>query len=177
MGKDTDFNYGANVAEVDAPSYECMGRCVCSICGKFHGYCSEVGVQPEKEDNMINRGESGNTGNNKGQRKRNGLPFLSTENASSTKRPGNIVAARVEDDSFRPGHQVVALKIAFNGQHYLYNLRTNNPTLDSLCSSFGDDESQWNGKDIFIFNEEDTFNGKIWLRMEAAEPEPKSRRK
>jgi hypothetical protein len=39
-----DFDFGYNVAPPtkDAPTYACMGRCVCSLCGKLHGYCSEV---------------------------------------------------------------------------------------------------------------------------------------
>ena len=43
-----DFDFGHNVAppaENAAPTYECMGRCVCAACGKLHGYCSEVGAQ------------------------------------------------------------------------------------------------------------------------------------
>lgn len=44
-----DFDFGHNVAPPAAnaavPVYECMGRVVCAICGKFHGYCSEVGSQ------------------------------------------------------------------------------------------------------------------------------------
>lgn len=46
MGKDTDFNPAEfdspDYRTHDPPTYDCMGRVVCTVCGKFHGYCAEI---------------------------------------------------------------------------------------------------------------------------------------
>lgn len=100
------------------------------------------------------------------QKKRTGFPFLSTEKVTTDKQHGRIVGARVEPDTFRKNEDVVALKIQFKSQMYLYNLRTNNPVMEALAEAWGEDEQQWINKDVVIFNEEDDFNGKTWLRIE-----------
>jgi hypothetical protein len=164
----TDFDYGHNV-KGDVPTYDqaCMGMMVCPHCGKA-AICGDVVSNLPTEDNnsMIPRGNNQASGNQRGKGQRNGLPFLSTKDATQMRQPARIVAARVEDDTFRPGSQVVALKLNYKGQLWLYNLRTNNPALDALVNGFGEDELTWAEKDIVIFNEEDNFNGKLWLRME-----------
>jgi hypothetical protein len=175
MGKQTDFDYGHNIDQPDygtndPPTYDapCMGMLVCPHCGKS-AMCSDVFDTISNDggnDSMIPRGNNQQTNSGRGQGKRNGLPFLSTKDATTMHQPAKIVAARLEDDTYRPGNQVVALKLNYRGQLWLYNLRTNNPTLDTLCNGFGDDESTWSGRNIEIFNEEDSFNGKLWLRLE-----------
>lgn len=151
----------------------------CNGCGKFHGYCSELGGsiqrgESQEEEEMIRRSSGQPTNNQsrqgeRGQRQRNGLPFLSTKEASFTPMPGKIIAARVEDDNFRPGRDVVAIRIRFKGQDFLLNLRDNNPNLETLCNLYGEDETQWTGKEVMISNEEDNFNGKVWLHIDGAE--------
>jgi len=164
----TDFDYGWNVAQDDVPTYDqsCMGMMVCPHCGKA-AMCGDVAKLIG--ENMIPRTTPNNPRQSGGKRKPNGLPFLSKEHANHAKQPGKVVAARLEDDNFRKGEQVVTLKVEFREQHYLYNLRTNNPTLDSLIEAWGDDETTWNNKPVVIFNEEDDFNGKTWLRIEPSD--------
>lgn len=182
-----DFEYGYNDPKnkdyktTDPPNYtgSCMGLMVCPHCGKA-AMCGDVTLSAQtttgENDDMINRDNRNNDrqGGRAGGRggRRNGLAYLSTKEATHTAQPGKIIAARVEDDTFRPGNQVVAMRIRFKGQDWLYNLRTNNPTLDGLCNAFGDDESTWAGKDVSIFNEEDDFNGKVWLRIDPSEGAP-----
>lgn len=36
-----EFNFGFNAHE-ETPTYECMGAIKCQVCGKHHGYCSEM---------------------------------------------------------------------------------------------------------------------------------------
>ena len=75
MGRDAAFDFGYNLPHA-APQAahssgsiadelkECMGNLSCGVCGRFHGYCSEVrqqltGViegQPLKENNDMDVG-------------------------------------------------------------------------------------------------------------------------
>lgn len=169
-----DFPYGANT-----PSYAqaCMGLLVCPHCGKAV-MCGDIEpakivVTEEDDNNMIprNSGQPSQQarGGGRGGKKPNGLPFLSAAEASTMHQPAKIVAARVEVDTFRPGEQVVALKLMFKGQLWLYNIRTNNPSLDVLCEAYGDDENAWSNKGLDVYNEIDDFNGKTWLRLAPAQ--------
>jgi len=186
--KSTDFTFGFNdpdYATDDPPTYQrtCIGMMICPHCGRGE-ICGNIQTNEQTthgdDDNMIPRGNNSGTGNNgndnrqrfsrsNGARKNTGFPMLSTDKATTDQQPGRIVGARVEDDKYRNGQQLVALKVQFKSQMYLYNLRTNNPVLDTLAEAWGDDEQGWIGKDVVIFNEEDDFNGKLWLRLEPAE--------
>lgn len=153
----------------------CYGKVICSVCGKLHGICVDFNLEPLENKEMINRdkrsdtpqqsGRSRNTGS-KGGSNRGGLPYLKTENLNFDKRTANIIAARTEDDNFKPGQQAVVVKIAFAGNTYLWTLRLDNPNLDILCDAFGDDEEKWPGKEFLLFLETDSFNNKNWMRVE-----------
>lgn len=180
MGKDLEFAFGWNDTANNANPWNdqhCMGLLVCPHCGRS-AMCGDVAKHvptnrqlfsdTQENDNMIPRNTGNSSGGQRGggRKRGSGLPFLAPDKASTVREPGKIIAARVENDNYRQGEQMVALKINFRNQLFLYNLRSNNPTLDALCNAFGDDELQWAGKHVVIFNEVDDFNGKTWLRIE-----------
>jgi hypothetical protein len=172
-----DFEYGYNDPDYktdDPPSYSqaCMGMMVCPHCGKA-AMCGDVAVNPTlgEQDDMIPRGSGNSGGGNTGRRsgkKGSGLRYLSADMLTTTHQLANIADARVQDDNFgkdRP--QVVVVKLRFKGEFILWTLRSNNPSLEVLGDAFGDDETKWNGRDIELYIEEDTFDGKKWIRCDA----------
>ena len=169
---DISFNFGANVP--DRKDDDCFGMLVCPHCGKSV-ICQDVPTNQTvaTEENMIPRNtNTSGGGGGRGGKRRSGFPFLATDKCSTDHEPGVIIGARVEDDSFRKGDQVVALKLRYKSQLWLYNLRPSNPVMDTLANAFGDDEAQWVNKKVVIYNEEDDFNGKLWLRIDPAEDDP-----
>jgi len=189
--KDTDFAFG-NLAPPSPESTQhirdipvhpvtggCMGNVNCQLCRKEFGYCNELDAElnaPPNQENgeeqeMIPRSQHSNAGNgNRGQNKKgSGLDFLTIDMLSSEKEPIKILAARTQDDTFRPGNQLVAVKVQFKGKMLLWNLRPNNPNLDIVGDMFGDDETKWAGKSMLIFKEKDDFDNKEWMRVEADE--------
>jgi hypothetical protein len=134
-----------------------------------------VDLQNEKGDQqMIPRGQAGQQqSQQQGRRRSSGgggggrLPYLKVENVNFDKRTASVLSARMEDDNFnRNAPQVLSLKIAFAGATYLWNLRINNPNLDILADSFGDDETKWVGKEFLLFLETDTHTNNNQIRAE-----------
>lgn len=130
---------------------------------------------------MIHRtrsNDAGTTGGNRGgsRRRGQGLPFLTVEQLTTTKKPGVLLQARVEADNFRNGQDMVACKIMFNNTLYLLNLRDGNPNLDTLCDALGEDESTWNKVDVLFYKEIDDFNAKEWMRIEVVPKDEKKRK-
>jgi len=120
---------------------------------------------------MIQRGGSqqSQNGRNQGRKRTNaGVPFLTVEKLTFDKQAAKILAAQVRPDNFRQGQTSVVVKILLRSNTFLWTLREGNPNLDILCDAMGEDESQWNGREIFLFVEEDDFDGKKWIRSEVA---------
>lgn len=204
-----DFNFGWNEPEAsprDIPTYDvpppepvndhaaCMGRVTCIVCGKFHGYCSEVheqltDIKPDgvndhddgnvinnagipydqwEENNMIPRGNAPQQGGNQRKGKRTGLRYLSADMLSTTHQAATIVDARIQPDNFRPGQDAVVVKLKFKGEFLLWTLRQGNPNLEGFGDAMGDDEQNWKNHDIELYIEEDQFDGKKWIRSEVA---------
>lgn len=186
MGQ-TDFEYGYNNPDYktdDPPSYRqaCMGMMVCQHCGKA-AMCGDVQSSTyEENNNMIPRGEriqdDGNTSRGGGRkRKGSGLRYLSADMLSTAHQLAEIVAARVQDDNFKPnGPQVVVVKLKFKGEFILWTLRSLNPSLEVIGDAFGDDETKWAGKDVELYIEEDSFDGKKWIRCDAVTSAPPTKR-
>ena len=188
MARAADFDFGYNLPDARAaagPSgsvadelTDCMGTLVCPKCGRFHGYCSEINAQltgttegPQlrngENDEMIQRGNE-SKGQRRGGRTNQGVPFLTVDKLSSDHSPATILAARLQDDNFKPnGPQVVVVKILLRSNTFLWTLRSNNPNLDALVDAFGPDESTWENRKISMYIEEDNFDGKKWIRCEA----------
>jgi hypothetical protein len=163
-----------------------MGRAVCAHCGKFYGYCSEVETKltqqyqtswgnPPLENDVIPRGTANNQTSNR-KRRNSGLDFFNVEMLTPQKQPCKILAARTQDDTFKPGNKLVAVKVLFRSNTYLWNLRPGNPNLDIIGDAIGDDETQWAGRELLVFTEKDDFDNKIWMRCEVvSEPTSKKR--
>jgi hypothetical protein len=94
MGRDTDFEFGANTAQpaLNAGSIadyisECMGMVVCDRCGKQHGRCAEVRARVPKEKYGMNVGAYVQSG----QGERN--PFISAKDVGKASK-WKIIACR-----------------------------------------------------------------------------------
>jgi len=88
-------------------------------------------------------------GSRGGRRERSGLPYFSREHCSTDPRSTEIIAVKLTENNR-------------GGVLYLWNLRTNNPNLETLIKYFGDDEQTWAGKKVMIANVEDEFSGTVW---------------
>jgi hypothetical protein len=176
---DDSFDYGHNAA-----SGACMGAVVCMRCNKHHGYCVEVqqqltgvyddgGGDNKENNNMIPRTQQSNTGGKGGGRRKGaGLRYLSAEMLSTSHQLASIIDARVQEDKFRAGNTCVVVKLKFKGEHILWTLRPGNPCLDTLGDAYGDEESTWKSRELELFIEEDSFDGKQWIRCEAVAAAP-----
>jgi hypothetical protein len=183
MGQ-TDFNHGYNDPDyktTDPPTYDqaCMGLMVCPHCGKSV-MCGDIhnSVAPiEQGDNMIPRGNGTQSQPQRTGRKRSGLRYLTADMLSATHQIATVVDARVQPDNFRPGQDSVVVKLKFKGEFILWTLRSGNPSLEVLGDAMGDDESSWKGHDIELYIEEDSFDGKKWIRSEVAPSAPTTKSK
>ena len=99
-------------------------------------------------------------GSRGGRRERSGLPYFSREHCSTDPRSTEIIAVKLTENN-RDQTQV-SIKMNYGGVLYLWNLRTNNPNLETLIKYFGDDEQTWAGKKVMIANVEDEFSGTVW---------------
>lgn len=172
----TDFQHGYNDPDYrthDPPTYQqaCMGILTCPHCGKAV-MCGDVnGTLPNQpEDTMIPRGQATTTTTQQQggtrRRKGTGLRYLSAEMLSTSHQMATITEARVQDDTFRPGAQCVVAKLKFKGEFLLWTLRPGNPCLETIGDVFGDDERSWGNREIELYTEVDTFDGKTWIRVE-----------
>jgi hypothetical protein len=184
VGKQDDFNFGHNVAPTDdVPTYTqaCMGILVCPHCGKY-AICGDIEAftteATGEQDNMIPRGEraQGDDNSRRGKKKGSGLGYLTIDKLSSAHQLASIVDARVQPDNFGANKpDVVVVKLKFKGEFILWTLRSNNPCLETLGDAYGDDEKKWAGRDIELYYEEDSFDGKKWIRVEAVVTKPKGK--
>lgn len=182
------------------PYTPCMGAVLCSVCGKRHGLCTEVneqltGIKNDdsgiytdmgvssfewENDKMIPRdsGNSASGGRSSSKKKGgSGLRYLSTDMLNTDKQTALIVDARTQDDNFKPGKQLVVVKIKFKGEMLLWTLRPGNPNMDVLADAMGDDETAWKDRSIELFNEVDSFDHKVWMRCEVLPTVSASKRK
>jgi hypothetical protein len=144
MSKSTDFNFGWNVT----------------------GASDRVGAETQGE-NMIPRSSgNSNQSRNGGTRKGSGFRFLNADMLSSAHQLATIVDARTQPDSFRPNQQCVVVKLRFKNEYILWTLRTGNPSLETIGDAIGEDETTWKNREIELFIEEDSFDGKKWIRCE-----------
>jgi hypothetical protein len=128
------------------------------------------------EDNMIHRNTSTvANGGSRGRRANAGIPFLTADKLTPEMTPVKILGARVQPDNFKPDQNVVVVKLALKGNTYLWTLRNQNPNLDILCDTFGEDELKWIGEEIQMYVEVDDFDNKSWIRVSASKPAAKKR--
>jgi Zn-finger nucleic acid-binding protein len=191
---DTEFDYGFNednplepepIRDVE-PS--CFGLIHCPHCRKVYGTCGEIEYFLSKENTMLPASTAGNQqqqqqsngGNRNPQgRKPNGLPYIKSENLSSDKAKAKILDVRVAEPAAEGSRNFsdIRVKIACKGATWLYGLRLNNPELAKLQAAFSLDENNWPGKEFYLYNEIDEFDGKIWMRAEPIISEKKSSKK
>lgn len=179
FGDDTDFNPPPeNYKTDDPPTYKCRAEVKCPSCGKNHGDCDIITdrMKAEEDDEVINRGNRSNDqqpqqGNGR-RRQRNGLPFLSPRECSTNPQPATVVVASVGPHAFRRGEEQVNMRIRFKGKDYTFGLRENNPNLDTLCDAWGEDETQWAGKEMEVYNHEDPATGTVFVQFDPGEMGP-----
>jgi hypothetical protein len=177
-----DFNCGHNIKQDDAPTYDraCMGLLVCPHCGKAV-MCGDiqpaVAVQIDATGEQDNMWKSpNNSGNNRQQRQQTGFRYLNASMLSFVHQLATIDDARIEEDKYRKGEEVLNLKIKFKGEFILWPLRNGNPCLGVILAELGDDETRFKGAELELFIEEDAFDGKRQIRVEVKQVAPASKK-
>ena len=117
----------------------------------------------------------------RGRGKRDGYPFLTKEELSSSKKKCKVLDVRLQADNYRPGSQLVALKLAFEGQMRLFWLRPTHPAYQILVDAWTQDENNWVNRNFFASLEVQEFDGSTQIRFEPEEGEtgngkPKTRK-
>jgi hypothetical protein len=132
-----------------------MGRCVCAICGKFHGYCSEVGAspQPEQRSNNVNVGQHIKSA---GQGDRN--PFIQPEHVSAKGSVFVIVGAREvnspprkasKDKKASNGFFGLMVDIKNGSKKFCLPVRYDRFDLAKLCKQMkSEDTDDWMGRKL-----------------------------
>lgn len=203
MSKSTDFNYGANVPQepnfctscctthtgglencpVESPTNPdtggCMGRVVCQVCKKFHGYCVEVHNTIEESKMLPTGNEFKQSGGSNGRRQSNQV-WLKNENLGTDVREALIHDVRYNPDG-RYGARV-ELKLIMQGKTLFWGIppkvSDQNPNYKELLDAFGPDENNWCQKRIGLFLEQDAWSGNYFPRVvilentEDAQPAP-----
>lgn len=170
-----NFDFGANVPEpIRDVEPICRGRVICANCRKIYGLCGEVEQELSQEKTkMLPAANSGNAPQQSGarptqQRKPNGLLYIKSENLTTDKVRAKILDIRVAEPAAEGTRNFsdIRLKIVVKGATWLYGLKLNNPELAKLQAAFGLDENNYPGKEFFLYNEEDEFDHKIYMRVE-----------
>ena len=132
-----------------------------------------VGAQPQQTQGGGNR--PANT------RRQNGLPYIKVENLTTDKAKARIIDVRIAEPAPEGTRNFsdIRVKIACKGATWLHGLKLNNPELAKLQAAFTLDENEWPGKEYYLYNEEDEFDGKVYMRVEPIikESAPKKSRK
>jgi hypothetical protein len=133
-----------------------------------------------EDDNMIpRRNENASPqGNQQSTRRgrRSGLRYLNADMLSSAHQIATIVDAKVQPDKFRSGEECVVVKLKFKGEYVLWTLRPSTRSdvvtpLEIIGDCLGDNEQEWKGNDIELYLEEDSFDGRKWIRVDVVPQE------
>jgi hypothetical protein len=180
MGKDTDFDYGANVhsesgTEIDRRIAEeaagrCMGRVLCQVCKKFHGYCVEV-----QEKIMLPTGDDQGNNRRSGQRQ-GGLNFINNQDLTDQPQEAKVLMVKFTEKG-KQGPSIT-LKLAFgNEMRYLWvPCRKTDARYATLLGAFGPNENNWVDKRIHLLLEKDEFSEGFRTAVQIPEPVTKKGR-
>jgi hypothetical protein len=166
MGRDTDFNYGANV-DAEDPN-RCMGQVVCKKCGKFHGYCIEVEEEKEKSK-MLPTGEKED---GRRPQRSGGLNFINTVDLTAQPQEAKILMVKYTDKG-KQGPSIT-LKLAFKNEiRFLWvPCRKSDPRYAILLNSFGPNENNWIDERINLLLEKDDFSDNYKQSIQVPEKTP-----
>jgi len=189
MGKDTEFNYGANEVPKNqlcqwcgerhsggpencpkSETYPCNGACKCSVCGKHIGYHAEI----EEERKMLPTGNESQSNNGGRNRKQSNQVWLKNEDLSMDVKHARILAVRYNKDG-KYGARV-EMKLALDGKTLFWGVPPKvddkNPNYKELIAEFGPEENDWVNKTIGIFLEQDEWSGNYFPRVSIDKEEP-----
>jgi hypothetical protein len=167
MGKDTDFDYGANTSpesgvEIDRRIAEeaadrCMGRVACQVCKKFHGYCVEITEEKEKLK-MLPTGEDGGNNRRGSGRQSGGLNFINNVDLTDQPQEAKILMVKFTEKG-KQGPSIT-LKLAFKNEiRYLWvPCRKSDQRYTSMLNAFGANENNWVDERIILLLEKDEFS-------------------
>jgi hypothetical protein len=174
MGKDTDFNYGANEVPdnqqtIPDEAYPCNGSVKCTVCGKHLGYHAEI----EEEKKMLPTGNESNN-NSRGNRRQSNQVWLKNEDLSLDVQHAKIINVRYNKEG-RFGARV-EMKLALGGKTLFWGVPPKvddkNPNYKELLAAFGPDENDWVDKTIGLFLEQDEWSGNYFPRVVIDKEEP-----
>jgi hypothetical protein len=166
----------------EAQSRLCAGHVKCVHCGLVYGVCCEIEAQLTEESlNMIPRGTGtaapaagGGRGN-----QQVGLPYARWNSPFLTAdwKTARIVDVKVNVPvPGRAQYSDVVAKCALEGQPFLLGMKVDSRELSILTEQFGTDENKWVDGEFQIRIEEDSFDGKRYVRVQPV-PDSKSAKK
>lgn len=158
---DEDFDPNNFPEQEEIPS--CGGSVECKACGKFHGWCDEVEIQL-KGETMLPRSSGGSSSTQQSGGRAKPSNRLTTTDLSDTPREGKILMVKA-DPNGKFGPQAIC-KIAVNGEVKFWYLDIKkNPNYTILLDKFGENENEWAGQRIMLFNEQDDFSDNWFIRV------------
>ena len=162
----------------------CTGRVVCVHCGAYYGYCIAVETQlvHQGDDSTMTIPRASNVGPTQGggsgggrtRGKQQGLEYVRWDSPflSYDKKTARILETKINVPvEGRQQFSDVVLKISIEGKPRLYGMKADNPELEKMVEWWGDDENRWINNEFLIYLEEDSFDGKKWVRVAQIEGE------
>jgi hypothetical protein len=181
-GSPTDFLFGKNIHDFDpdkegnrkvesgTPWYERApeGRPdLSSLVSEIKSRISAITQFVKDEGTMINYEEKGSS---KQQQPRKGsggaITTLALENVSFDRKSARVLAVRPNIEG-KYGKQA-AIKIAYSGNTYIFYLGVSDTRLKQLIDEFGRDENKWVGREFLLYLENDEFNNRNSIHVDAS---------
>lgn len=104
-----------------------------------------------------------------GGRRQNGLTYIKAEDLSDDKVIAKVLAVKINDGVLKEGQRRfsdVTVKVIFKGQSRLFGLKIDTPNYLICIQDFGEDESKWQDREFYLYNEKEEFSEKIFPRVE-----------
>ncbi len=127
----------------------------------LHGIKNLTNTIKENHNNMPRDAKQGE--------KRNGLSFLKIDNLSTDKKLFTIKWAGTHNDAGMSNqfkHSLLAKIEDATQNRFWLSLAEDAPVLETLDNELGKDETQWNGRQIYLFLEQHKINENKYMRCE-----------
>jgi hypothetical protein len=150
VGRNTEFNYGFNANE--PAIYDCLGRVICVVCGKFHGYCNELTSATDRAGGHGAPGDGMDLGSHydkdakKGGGKFKQRPFLKSTDVAAKGSTAKITDVREAPKQMQ--YSDILCDLTIGKKEYTWGLKSKSITLNMLIDELGKRTEKWIGKTI-----------------------------
>lgn len=166
----TNFDYGYNTVEEQSPTEtsttsRCLGRVVCAVCKKFHGYCADVDDEKEKLK-MLPTGD----GSPSRSTKKGGLNWIRVTDLSTQPAEAKILLVKYTEEG-QYGPQVM-MKLAFKGEIRYMSVRPDkkkDARYAMMLDAWGPDENNWIDQRLLLSAEIDEFSEQAKMKTQIAD--------